>query len=111
MNTQEAIELAPENIRVNAVAPGIIKTPMHGQADDAYDKLDGLHPLGHVGEVKDVVDAVIYLADANFVTPAAAIPSAPMTVTTQRRTVLAFCAVFRSLSDTHPPSVRGMRVV
>ena len=63
-----AIELAADQIRVNAVAPGIIKTPIHGRADDDYGELDGMQPLGRVGDVDDVVDAVLYLADANFVT-------------------------------------------
>ena len=68
ITTSLAIELAADNIRVNAVAPGIIKTPIHGRADDEYDELNGLQPLGRVGEVSDIVDAVLYLADANFVT-------------------------------------------
>ena len=63
-----AIELAPDNIRVNAVAPGIIKTPIHGRTDEQFEELNGMQPLGHVGEVKDIIDAVMYLADANFVT-------------------------------------------
>ncbi len=63
-----AIELAQDNIRVNAVAPGIIKTPIHGLKDDEFDRLAGMQPLGRVGEVQDIVDAVLYLADANFVT-------------------------------------------
>ena len=63
-----AIELAPDNIRVNAVAPGIIKTPIHGRTDKQFEELNGMQPLGRVGEVKDIVDAVLYLADAEFVT-------------------------------------------
>ncbi len=68
ITTSLAIELAPDNIRVNAVAPGIIKTPIHGRADDEYEELNGMQPLGRVGEVADIVDAVLYLADADFVT-------------------------------------------
>jgi len=63
-----AIELAKDNIRVNAVAPGIIKTPLHGLKDNEFEELNGMQPLGRVGEVKDIVDAVLYLADAEFVT-------------------------------------------
>ena len=63
-----AIELAPYNIRVNSVAPGIIKTPIHSRTDEQFKELNGMQPLGHVGEVKDIVDAVLYLADADFVT-------------------------------------------
>ncbi len=63
-----AIELAPDNIRVNAIAPGIIKTPIHGLKDEEFEALNGMQPLGRVGEVKDIVDAVLYLADANFIT-------------------------------------------
>ena len=68
ITTSLAIELAPDNIRVNAVAPGIIKTPIHGRTDEQFEELNGMQPLGRVGEVKDIVDAVVYLADANFVT-------------------------------------------
>ncbi len=63
-----AIELAPDNIRVNAIAPGIIKTPIHGRTDEEFEELNGMQPLGRVGEVKDIVDAVLYLTDADFVT-------------------------------------------
>jgi NAD(P)-dependent dehydrogenase (short-subunit alcohol dehydrogenase family) len=53
-------------VRVNAVAPGIIKTPMH--APGTHEFLAGLMPLGRMGEVKDVVNAVLYLESASFVT-------------------------------------------
>lgn len=68
LTTSLAIELAPDNVRVNAVAPGIIKTPIHGRTDEQFEELSGMQPLGHVGEVKDIVEAVQYLADATFVT-------------------------------------------
>ena len=61
-----AIEYAKTGVRVNAVAPGIIKTPMHPQETHAM--LDGMHPLGRMGEVSEVVDAIVYLEDAAFVT-------------------------------------------
>jgi NAD(P)-dependent dehydrogenase (short-subunit alcohol dehydrogenase family) len=61
-----AIEYAKEGIRVNAVALGIIKTPMH--SPETYEALKGLHPLGRMGEVKEVVDAILFLTDATFTT-------------------------------------------
>jgi NAD(P)-dependent dehydrogenase (short-subunit alcohol dehydrogenase family) len=61
-----AIEYASRGIRVNAVSPGIIKTPMH--AAETHDFLSKLHPVGHMGEASDIVDAVLYLEDASFVT-------------------------------------------
>ncbi len=61
-----AIEYAKDGIRVNAVAPGIIKTPMHAPA--THDFLSGLHPVGRMGEVQEIVDAILYLEKAMFVT-------------------------------------------
>jgi NAD(P)-dependent dehydrogenase (short-subunit alcohol dehydrogenase family) len=61
-----AIEYAKKGIRVNAVAPGVIKTPMH--APETHEFLANLHPVGRMGEVKDIVDAVLFLESAAFVT-------------------------------------------
>jgi NAD(P)-dependent dehydrogenase (short-subunit alcohol dehydrogenase family) len=61
-----AIEYAGRGIRVNAVSPGIIKTPMH--PEENHETLGGLLPLGRMGELSDVVEAVIYLERAPFVT-------------------------------------------
>lgn len=61
-----AIEYATSGIRVNAVAPGIIRTPMH--AAESHEFLAALHPVGRLGEVDDVVGAVRYLEAAGFVT-------------------------------------------
>ena len=61
-----AIEYAKRGIRVNAVAPGTIKTPMH--RPDTFAQLDALHPVGHVGEISDIVGAIMYLELAPFVT-------------------------------------------
>jgi NAD(P)-dependent dehydrogenase (short-subunit alcohol dehydrogenase family) len=61
-----AIEYAGHGIRVNAVALGVIRTPMH--APDTYDALAKLHPLGRIGEIDDIVDAIVYLENASFVT-------------------------------------------
>jgi NAD(P)-dependent dehydrogenase (short-subunit alcohol dehydrogenase family) len=61
-----AIEYAGRGIRVNAVALGVIRTPMH--PPETYDALATLHPLGRIGETEDVVDAIVYLENAPFVT-------------------------------------------
>jgi NAD(P)-dependent dehydrogenase (short-subunit alcohol dehydrogenase family) len=61
-----AIEYAKRGIRANAVAPGIIKSPMH--AVETHEALGALHPMGHMGEMSDVVNAILYLDSAPFVT-------------------------------------------
>lgn len=61
-----AIEYASRGIRANAVALGTIRTPMH--APETHDFLSALHPVGHMGDIDDVVDAVLYLERAGFVT-------------------------------------------
>jgi NAD(P)-dependent dehydrogenase (short-subunit alcohol dehydrogenase family) len=60
-----AIEYASRGVRVNAVAPGAIKTPMH--APETHEFLAKQHPIGRMGEVRDVVDAVLYLEGAAFI--------------------------------------------
>jgi len=59
-----AIEYAKEGIRVNTIAPGVINTPMH--KPETHDFLKGLHPVGRIGEVKEIVDAALFLTDATF---------------------------------------------
>ncbi|MBP1871591.1 NAD(P)-dependent dehydrogenase (short-subunit alcohol dehydrogenase family) [Ensifer adhaerens] len=61
-----AMEFSKAGVRVNAVSPGIIKTPMH--APETHAALATLHPVGRMGEIDDIVDAVLYLEAANFVT-------------------------------------------
>ena len=61
-----AIEHARSGIRVNAISPGVIDTPMHANNDHAA--LAGLHPLGRLGTVDDIVEGVVYLETATFVT-------------------------------------------
>lgn len=59
-------EYAKEHIRFNAVAPGIVDTPMH--ANNSKDFLKTLSPMGTICSVKDIVDAVVYLTEARNVT-------------------------------------------
>ena len=61
-----AVEYATRGIRFNAVSPGVIKTSMH--PEQAHEALATLLPMGRLGEVSDIVDAVLYLESAPFVT-------------------------------------------
>jgi NAD(P)-dependent dehydrogenase (short-subunit alcohol dehydrogenase family) len=61
-----ALEYAADNIRFNTVSPGNINTPMHDKANHAA--LAKFHPLARMGEISDIVDAVLYLQNATFVT-------------------------------------------
>ena len=61
-----AVEYASRGIRVNAVSPGVIKDPRYDDA--AYKGLTELHPLGRLGKASDVIDAILYLDGADFVT-------------------------------------------
>ena len=61
-----AIEYAARGVRVNAVSLGVIRTPMNDPA--SYEGIGALHPLGRVGEIADVVDGILYLERASFVT-------------------------------------------
>ena len=61
-----ATEYASRGVRVNAVAPGVIETPVHDPK--SYEGLADLHPIGRVGRISDVVDAILYLEQATFVT-------------------------------------------
>jgi NAD(P)-dependent dehydrogenase (short-subunit alcohol dehydrogenase family) len=61
-----AIEYAKDGIRVNTIAPGMIDTPMH--KPETHEFLKGMHPMARTGEIKEVVDAVLFLTDATFTT-------------------------------------------
>jgi NAD(P)-dependent dehydrogenase (short-subunit alcohol dehydrogenase family) len=61
-----AIEYASRGVRVNAVSLGVIKTAMHDPA--SYEGMASVHPLGRLGEISDVVDGILYLERATFVT-------------------------------------------
>src|SRR5437764_1241210 len=61
-----AMEYASDGIRVNAVAPGVVDTPLH--KNDSPEALRSLNPMGVVAGVSDIVDAVLYLTDAATVT-------------------------------------------
>ncbi len=62
-----AIEYASRGIRVNAVSPGIIQTPVHPA--ESYAGLGAqLPPVGHVGQVRDIVDGILFLESSPFIT-------------------------------------------
>jgi NAD(P)-dependent dehydrogenase (short-subunit alcohol dehydrogenase family) len=61
-----AIEYAKKGIRVNAVSPGLIKTPMH--APEIREALGAFHPIGRMGETGDIADAILFLDSAPFIT-------------------------------------------
>lgn len=61
-----ATELAKHNIKVNAVAPGVVDTPLHSPEKHAF--LATLNPFGRLGQMSEIVDAVRYLTDADFTT-------------------------------------------
>lgn len=61
-----AIEYAKDGIRFNAVAPGVVDTPLH--TNDNKDAMKTFQPMGKIVEIKDIVDAVLYLAEAGQVT-------------------------------------------
>ena len=61
-----AIEYASKGIRINAVAPGVMKTPMH--KEEYYELLGSLHPLGRMGEPSEVASAIVFLDSAEFIT-------------------------------------------
>ena len=61
-----AIEYAREGIRFNAVAPGVVDSTLH--QNDSKDSLKASQPMGKIVEIKDIVDAVLYLAGANQIT-------------------------------------------
>jgi NAD(P)-dependent dehydrogenase (short-subunit alcohol dehydrogenase family) len=62
-----AVEYASRGIRVNAVSPGVIQTPAH-PAESYADLGTQLPPIGHVGQVSDIVDAILFLESSTFVT-------------------------------------------
>jgi NAD(P)-dependent dehydrogenase (short-subunit alcohol dehydrogenase family) len=66
MTRSLAMEYSKDNIRFNAVAPGIVDTPMHAKDSEAH--LKSLSPMGMIPKVEDIVEAIVYLSEARFVT-------------------------------------------
>lgn len=66
LTTSLASELAADNIRVNAVAPGVVRTPLYGDAN--VDAFGGIALMNRVGKVEEITDAILHLATANFTT-------------------------------------------
>ncbi|PTR32825.1 NAD(P)-dependent dehydrogenase (short-subunit alcohol dehydrogenase family) [Luteibacter sp. OK325] len=60
-----SIELSRHNVRVNAVAPGVIDTPMH--SPETHEFLSALNPAGRLGTPEEIAEAVVYLAQASFI--------------------------------------------
>ena len=69
-----ALELAADNIRVNAVAPAVVETPVYGtflspeQVKEVLPSFNGFHPMGRIGQPSDVVEAILFLARASWMT-------------------------------------------
>jgi NAD(P)-dependent dehydrogenase (short-subunit alcohol dehydrogenase family) len=67
LTLQLAAEFGKHNIRVNTVAPGVIRTPMHGENAD---QSAGIHLLNRIGEVRDIAEMVYTIAKSNFISGA-----------------------------------------
>jgi NAD(P)-dependent dehydrogenase (short-subunit alcohol dehydrogenase family) len=61
-----AMEYVKQGIRFNAVAPGVVDTPMHAKGSKAF--LQGLSPMGEISDIADIVDAIVYLTEARHIT-------------------------------------------
>jgi NAD(P)-dependent dehydrogenase (short-subunit alcohol dehydrogenase family) len=61
-----ALEYAADGIRFNTVSPGVVDTPMH--ANDDHEYLKKLHPIQRLAQIPEIVDAILYLTSATFVT-------------------------------------------
>jgi NAD(P)-dependent dehydrogenase (short-subunit alcohol dehydrogenase family) len=65
-----AVEYATRNVRVNAVAPGVIQTPMHPPESYTSGEGERLPPVGHVGQISDIVRGIMFLESSPYVTGA-----------------------------------------